>query len=145
MKRRLLWPVLAAGFALVGGVALLVAANAVLDLSWDPQAAVVQAVVAVWLVSFPLFGVLVGGRRCESAVAAELRAEVERRDGRIADLEDHLIYHYDCQHLGRFADDSDLRPDLGVRPDWASINRKPEADTASSERDTSPSPAFPNP
>ncbi len=132
MNRLLRWSLVGTATALLGGVALLVAANGVADLFWDPQSAVVQAVIAVWLVAFPLFAVLAGGRRSSPAVTrllakvADLQADVERKDARIAALEDHLIYHDECQHLGRFADDVPLLPDLGDRPDWAEINRKPD-------------------
>jgi hypothetical protein len=124
--------------AVVATVAALLAATAVLDLYWDPQAAVVQAIVAVWVVQTPVLAVLAGRRRrADRLVVAGLRAEVERKDARIAALEDHAIFHYDCRHLGRYAGDLPLLPDVGDRRDWADVNRKPEVErTAAPDRIT---------
>lgn len=69
--------------------------------------------------------------------AGFLGAEVERRDARIAALEDEQVYHYDRQHAARFAGVD--RP----RPDWAAVDRKP--DTADRGSVPAPSSAITNP
>lgn len=136
--------------AVVGVAAVLVALTATLDLYWDPQAAVVQAVVAGWLVACPLFAVLTGGgRRPDSAVVARLRVEItglraegERKDAVIAAFEDERIQWWDRAHQSQWADDDRLLPDIGDRLDWASINRKPS--TATTDRGV-PAPTRANP
>lgn len=54
---------LAAGAALVAGVAAILTATAALDVTWDPAAAVVQAVCAVWLGQYLLVALIVTWRR----------------------------------------------------------------------------------
>lgn len=67
-------------------------------------------------------------RRDRLAVVVRLRSERNRAVAKADRLQDHLTFHYDCQHLGQFADDAPPSPDLRDRPDWASIDRK--SDTA---------------
>lgn len=69
-------------------------------------------------------------RRDRLAVVARLRSERNRAVAKADRLQDHLTFHYDCQHLGQFADDAPPSPDLRDRPDWASIDRKPDTTTA---------------
>ncbi|MEV5211412.1 hypothetical protein AB0K35_28450 [Micromonospora sp. NPDC053740] len=110
-------------------------------LGWFFAASLFTAAAALIAAGHPLVaaGLLVGvaylagrwdRRRGRDAVVAGLRAEVERKDARITDLEDHAIFHYDCQHLGRYAGDVPLMPDVGDRRDWSDVNRKPEAERA---------------
>ncbi|MEV1013703.1 hypothetical protein AB0I89_23420 [Micromonospora sp. NPDC049801] len=118
---------LAAGvFVVAGTVAVLLAASAVLDLYWDPQAAVVQAIVAVWVVQTPLLAWLFGRlRRSEVAV---LRAELDSARAEVAALEGERAHWWNRAAESRWADDNRLLPD--DRPDWASIDRKPDLSTA---------------
>ncbi|WP_433460749.1 hypothetical protein [Micromonospora sp. CA-248212] len=130
---------LAAGVFLVAAtVAVLLAGSAVLDLYWDPQAAVVQAIVAVWVAQTPVLAWLFGRRtRADRrtvvlrlrAEITDLRAEGERKDARIAALEDERSQWWESAHGSRWADDDRLLPDTGDRPDWASINRKNDTTT----------------
>lgn len=81
-------------------------------------------------------------RRDRRVAQAEVVRLQDERDRALAEADragTELIYHHNQRHMAMFGDDSHLLPDLRDRPDWASIDRKPDV-TAShvpvSERTT---------
>lgn len=59
-----------------------------------------------------------------------VRAEMERLQNEADRARDELIFHHNQRHADLCGDDSNPLPDLRDRPDWAQLDRKPEADTA---------------
>ncbi|MET8278202.1 hypothetical protein [Micromonospora sp. NPDC005174] len=124
--RRLLVALVAAA---VAGVVFALATASIAAVRWDASLAVTAGLAAVFLPQSLIVGAWLASRR-RPAPAPPSSDVVERQAARIAALEDHLIFHYDCQHVGRYADGTPLLPDVGDRPDWASLDRKPDVSTA---------------
>ena len=112
-------------------------------LAWSVAAVLFVAAAALIYAGHPLVAaaLLMGvsylagrwDRRRDRRAAA---AEVENLQAEVAGLRDELIYRYDQQHIDLFGDDTHMLPDLRDRPDWASVNHKPDTAVSVSERTT---------
>lgn len=61
-----------------------------------------------------------------SAALLTVGAELERSRAEAFRLHDQLMRDWDRAHAGQFAEDAPMLPDLRDRPDWVSLDRKPD-------------------